>query len=83
MDRANTELVRWFGGRAAEQSSMDVGLPYRLKDGDAGVTGSSCGASLAAGKGRKGKRGGGGGKVLVFTSLLLHAAFRIFVWLAS
>jgi len=48
----------------AEQSSMDVGLPYRLKDDDAGVTGSSCGASLAAGKGRKGKRGGGGGEVL-------------------
>ena len=64
VDRANTELVRWFGGRAAEQSSMDVGLPYRLKDDDAGVTGGSCGASLAAGKGRKGKRGGGGGKVL-------------------
>ena len=48
----------------AEQSSMDVGLPYRLKDDDAGVMGGSCGASLAAGKGRKGKRGGGGGEAL-------------------
>ncbi|KAK7106063.1 dynein axonemal assembly factor 8-like [Littorina saxatilis] len=72
LERAKTELVRWFGGRAPEKGSMAVGLPYKLKEYDYSVGGvgggggggvSSSGAS-AAGRGKKGKRGSSGDPLL-------------------
>lgn len=56
-DRANSELVRWFGGRVPESGSMAVGVPYKMNDEL--VPNYACSKALLTspqGRGKKGRQ---------------------------